>query len=421
MASDVISLLDPPLVRSEPDAAQDRSVSELVDLLAENGALGVLAIDLSYLSTIGARLGSAAYDDATQRLEKWVRKSLGPRLAKEDMLFLGFGHRGTLSIWYPRPRRDAEFYEGTLPALASILEEALNKLGDKLVFPYTVETPYLGVGHSLALSDRAARPEKTLVDALTRARERAIAVASMHESKLTEELIGILRGERVESVYEPIVELSSGRTIGFEALARGPWATRLESPMQLFRVAERAGLTFELDCLCRRAAMRGAAGRLPADAMLFLNCLPSAIHDPAFSGPSMRETLESAGLEPARLVLEISERETLANAAILRRTCDLYRSVGIKIALDDVGSSYASMAAAMDIAPDVMKIDLSIVRGLENDPTRQTLVSSLLTLADRMGSRIVAEGVEHQAERDTLQRLGVDWVQGYLFKKPGPL
>lgn len=232
--------------------------------------------------------------------------------------------------------------------------------------------------------------------------------------------MALLVAGRIRSVYEQIVELNTGKIFGFEALARGPWATAWESPEKLFTAAERCSLSFELDCLCRRSAMRGARDVLKDGQSLFVNCLPSAMNDPAFVGDSLVRTLAVSGLSPDRVVLEISERETIENHAIFRQMRDYYRSVGIRIALDDVGSGYASLATAMDLRPDVMKIDMALVRSIEADAARQALVDAIVRLADKIGTTVVAEGIETLAQLDTLRELGVPLGQGYLFRTDLP-
>ena len=116
--------------------------------------------------------------------------------------------------------------------------------------------------------------------------------------------------EEVTILYEPIVNVTTREVFGYEALVRGPWDTELHSPGALFQLAEETGLVYELDCLCRRVALRGATGLAPGK-KLFLNCLPTAIHDPAFRGEALRRTLEDLRLRPSDVVFEISEKESI--------------------------------------------------------------------------------------------------------------
>ena len=178
----------------------------------------------------------------------------------------------------------------------------------------------------------------------------------------------LILAEDVAILYEPIVNLTTNEILGHEALVRGPWKTDLHSPNRLFQLAEETGLVFELDCLCRRTALRGARG-LEAGRKLFLNCLPTAIHDPAFRGEALRKTLEDLRLRPEDMVFEISERESIDNFAIFREARDYYKELGFQIALDDTDVAYGSLEAVMELVPDYIKVDLSLVRGIDTDST----------------------------------------------------
>jgi len=203
-------------------------------------------------------------------------------------------------------------------------------------------------------------------------------------------------------------------------LVRGPWKSEFHSPERLFQLAEETGLVFELDCLCRRTALRGARG-LEAGRKLFLNCLPTAIHDPAFRGEVLRKTLQDLRLRPEDMVFEISERESIDNFSIFREISDHYKELGFQIALDDTGVAYGSLEAVMELAPDFIKVDLSLVRGIDTDPPRQELLRALHAVAGKLGGQIIAEGIETTEELETLQGLGIPYGQGYLFGRAAPL
>jgi EAL domain-containing protein (putative c-di-GMP-specific phosphodiesterase class I) len=155
--------------------------------------------------------------------------------------------------------------------------------------------------------------------------------------------------------------------------------------------------------------------------LLFLNCLPTAIHDPAFRGEVLKQTLEDLRLRPEDMVFEISERESIENFTIFREARDHYKDLGFKIALDDTGVAYGSLEAVMELAPDFIKVDLSLVRGIDTDPPRQELLRALHAVAGKLGGQIIAEGIETSEELATLQGLGIPYGQGYLFGRAAPL
>jgi EAL domain-containing protein (putative c-di-GMP-specific phosphodiesterase class I) len=173
-------------------------------------------------------------------------------------------------------------------------------------------------------------------------------------------------------------------------------------------------LLFELDCLCRRQALRQAK-RLPNGSKLFLNLLPSAIYDPAFEGDALRSTLQDHQLRPCDVVFEISERESIGNFAIFRELCDRYSGLGFKIAMDDVGAGYGSLEAVTELAPDYVKVDIALIRAIDSDPTRREVLVALNGIARRIGAQVIAEGIETPEQFETLKELAVPYGQGYFL------
>jgi EAL domain-containing protein (putative c-di-GMP-specific phosphodiesterase class I) len=254
--------------------------------------------------------------------------------------------------------------------------------------------------------------------ALDNARQDAELAARLRKREIGQQFLGIVLDEQVYAVYQPIVAIQNGQVFGYEALARGPRGTDWQSPAALFKVAEEHGLAFELDCLCRKAALRDSSKWTGSKYKLFLNCLPSAIHDPSFSERRLRHTLESCGLTPSDLVLEVSEHESIKNFSIFRDTCERYRSFGIKIALDDTGAGYAGLEAVMQLAPDFIKVDISLVRSVNTDAGRRVLLQALQDISVVVGAKVIAEGIETEGELETLRKMGIPLGQGFLLGRP---
>ena len=126
-------------------------------------------------------------------------------------------------------------------------------------------------------------------------------------------------------------------------------------------------------------------------------------------------------MRPEDLVFEISERESIDNFSIFREAKDHYKELGFQIALDDTGVAYGSLEAVMELSPDFIKVDMSFVRGIDTDPTRQELLRALHAVAGKFGGQIIAEGIESSEELETLQGLGIPYGQGYLFGRAAPL
>lgn len=270
-------------------------------------------------------------------------------------------------------------------------------------------------GVAQVLSQGVAGLDVALIAALAEASRQAGGGKTV--APALREFREILELGRVRAVYQPIVNLRSGSVFAWEALARGPAESALASPARLFDVAEEAGAVFALEKVCREAAIRGFA---PGDqgARLFCNVHPRTLLDPAFTPGETRRLLDKYGMEPRQVVLEITERHSVQDFNLFHRTLAHYRDAGYGVAVDDVGTGYSGLVSIAEIQPDFMKIDMSLVRGIHANPVKRALLETLLTFADKVGCRMVAEGVETEAELACLIRLGVHFGQGYFLGRP---
>ncbi|MGY2066550.1 diguanylate cyclase domain-containing protein [Blastococcus sp. SYSU DS0619] len=222
-------------------------------------------------------------------------------------------------------------------------------------------------------------------------------------------------GHVVRSRYQPIVDLHDGSLVAVEALSRGEPGP-LESPTALFAAAVVAGTTTALDTACLRAALRGVAGVAEATT-LFVNAEPATL-----STLSAQDLAELAELTPARVqvVLEVTERDLLERPAELVRGVRRVRGIGWRVALDDVGAEPAGLALMSFLRPDVIKLDLALVRG-HTDLQAAGVVNAVRADAERSGAVVLAEGIETEEHRRRALAMGARLGQGWMFGRPGEL
>jgi EAL domain-containing protein (putative c-di-GMP-specific phosphodiesterase class I) len=217
----------------------------------------------------------------------------------------------------------------------------------------------------------------------------------------------VIRQTAFRPVFQPIVDLRSSTTIGFEALTR--FADQ-RAPDLVFAEALSAGLgpALELATLARAFA---AASLLPVGVFLSVNVSPELILSGklATALPNWRE----------RLVLEVTEHVEIHDYPAVRAAVDALGPV--RLAVDDAGAGFASLRHIIELEPAFMKLDISLVRQIETDPARQALVAGMVYFGERTGRILIAEGIETAAEMETLVSLGVQLGQGYLLGRPGPL
>ena len=225
-----------------------------------------------------------------------------------------------------------------------------------------------------------------------------------------------LRPGGVHSVFQPIVELDTGRVVAYEALARGPEGP-LQRPDLLFAAAREAGRLAELDEICRAAAFHGAVTQgLLSPLTVFVNVEPEVL-----DCAPLDDLLAIASSAPGelRLVLEITERALAARPAELLRTVERVRALGWGVAVDDVGADSMSLAFLPLLAPDVIKLDLRLVQERPG-PAIAEIMNAVNAHAERTGAVVLAEGIETVEHLATARALGATLGQGWYFGRPGP-
>lgn len=234
------------------------------------------------------------------------------------------------------------------------------------------------------------------------------------------ELEIIISERRLQPVFQPIVDLESGKIIGFEGLIRGPSNSSLHSPVNLFATAEECHLTLALDRACRRVTVeRFVELKLPGH--LFLNISPDSLLAPEHRPGETLAFVAVHGLSPDRIIMELTETKPNAAYSTLREATDHYRSGGFQIALDDLGEGFSNLRLWSEIRPDFVKLDKHFVQNIHQDPLKEQFVRSVVDIARKSGTKLVAEGIESTAELRALRRLGVQYGQGYLIARPSPV
>lgn len=276
--------------------------------------------------------------------------------------------------------------------------------------------PLEGSGGTVGALVLVARPDRhRSAHLLSAAIDLSVAVSSLVVPELAQSealdttrrrVRDIVHGHGFVSVYQPIVRLGDGRVLGYEALTR--WVDG-SAPGDRFAEAARLGIAGEVERETLRTALADA--RFGDDLWLSVNVSVSC-----FVERHLHEVLVGAHRP---LVVELTEHEPIDDEHAVRAA--LSAIPGATLAVDDAGAGYASLQRVLSLRPGFVKLDLAWARGIDADVARQALVAGLVRFSEECGSRLIAEGVETEAEHDTLLHLGVELGQGYLYGRPGPL
>lgn len=244
-------------------------------------------------------------------------------------------------------------------------------------------------------------------------------VASSTEINISD----VIESGSIVTHFQPITSIRRKAVVGIEALSRSiaPDGTQV-SPAKLFALAETAGLTLELDRVCREQAMKSflPLHKRNPDMVLFINLHSEAVTQDTGSHYCLTNFVQRIGLDPRNVAVEILESE-FKDIATLRTAVEHYKSRGFLVALDDLGVGHSNLDRIAHIKPDLLKVDRSLLSGIHLDFYKQEIFKAIVMLSERIGGWTISEGIEEQAEAITALDLGGDMLQGYYFARPGKL
>jgi diguanylate cyclase (GGDEF)-like protein len=397
-------------------------MNEVTTILNRDRALSCLLVDLSRLHKVELDLGvahhSEIYDHAAAVLDR-MRGASGSAIANmletEDMICRTGDGDGYLVLLTPRPPGK----KLDLEDLALNVEREVEKALVPMVTEVLREQPRITVGSARVLGNSLLRPERLtarlVADAV--ASTRNLVDRKAHRDRST--LQDVILGDGLSTVYQPIVDLGTGDIFAYEALTRGPKGTALESPATLFAIADEVDLTVELDRACFRGALRNAITMEPVH-RLFVNLLPMSFYDSAFIEVEVGNLLTAAGLTPANIVFEITERLAIENFASFKRALAAYTAMGFGVAIDDVGTRHSNLETVMSLRPHFIKISDVLVRGIARSTVKREMLRSLRHIAETIDAVMVAEGIEQVEDVIALRDLGLRYGQGYYMARPAP-
>jgi EAL domain-containing protein (putative c-di-GMP-specific phosphodiesterase class I)/DNA-binding NarL/FixJ family response regulator len=234
----------------------------------------------------------------------------------------------------------------------------------------------------------------------------------LQRSRLQTLVDDVLRDRALAMHYQPIVQLTTGQVVGYEALARID-SPRQQPPNRWFADAAAVGRLAELEQLAVTTAL-GELHQLPTGTFLAVNVTPDT------AGSRDLQTLfEGAALD--RIVLEVTEHSEVTDYTVLANALTPLRARGLRIAIDDVGAGYSSMAHVVQLAPEIIKLDRSFTAGIDTHQARRSLIAAMGTYAHDTGAQVLAEGIETLTELETMRSLNVALGQGYYLGRPQPL
>jgi EAL domain-containing protein (putative c-di-GMP-specific phosphodiesterase class I) len=379
-------------------------------VLAQGKGLGILAVSIAQVSKLEEIYGWESFDEIVRGVAACLKATKDAALRKEDALaeLTVNGNIFVLILGPPRSRRYISSRD--LFALKHRVSKRLETyLGDTMSPELLRRFGYF-IGAAVLKKDSAVRVERMVYRTI----DEALAGAASEQEKTlrqrARQLKDVIEHKRIASLYQPILDVTTRRVIGYEAFSRGPKGN-LESPGVLFQVASETELTWQLERVCRERALRGLS-RLMRGQLLFINLEPASVLDPKLLAASFVRRCSR------RVVFEITERAAIKNFPTFRQAVQLLKRAGFRVAVDDVGSAYAGLRVVSEIRPDFIKLDMHLTRGADSNLIKRQLIGAVAKFSRDAGVPLIVEGVETAEELATVRELGIQLAQGFFF---GPL
>jgi EAL domain-containing protein (putative c-di-GMP-specific phosphodiesterase class I)/GGDEF domain-containing protein len=375
----------------------------------ERGEIVVLYFNFVRYSKIEEIYGWEKLDAVLETTAQAVREFLDDSSPNPSRLMVSFTNDDDFIFFHVPATGVAAASEGEITEMVARLQRNVQSRIEALHGEDIAALFDIYVGRAHVYYNPKIRLERIIYRGIREAANAARSIEQRERARKVADLRKALRERGVYVDYHPIVYADTEEIFGYEALARGTLRS-LRSPEVMFEVAEEADLIWELSRLCRARALEGLNGYLRDGESLFINVDPHDFTDPLFGEKEVEN--------PSRVVLEITERTAIKDYPKFRERLNGLREMGYRFAVDDAGSGYAGLGSIANLEPDFIKLDISLITGIDTNFIKQNLVETMVKFANDHGAMVIAEGVERAEEFMTVRSIGVHLVQGFFLHKP---
>lgn len=241
--------------------------------------------------------------------------------------------------------------------------------------------------------------------------------------KSLKELKKMMKHDTMDTFFQPILQLSSGETIGYEVLNRPGTNTIFQNTEAFYEFIGKTNQVFLFECFCRNISLNRFIERRQEtiqerEPLIFINVHPHVLLDPNYHSGETHQLLSELGIKPKQVVFELTEKSAVTDYSLFEKVLANYRSQGFRIAVDDVGSGYNSLKTLIYLKPEFIKLDKSIIQNIDKYKEQQQLVKLIIEYAKHSSTEIIAEGIERTEELAFICEQGVHYAQGYALGRP---
>jgi EAL domain-containing protein (putative c-di-GMP-specific phosphodiesterase class I)/DNA-binding response OmpR family regulator len=382
------------------------------ELLIQASQILIVHVDIEHYEAIEAEHGWAYFDEFLRTVGEVVVSEAKESFNDAIVSLSGVGG----SSFYV-------FIDGRNVHGDEAIDTITQRFHDRLIATLSARFPKMEraqigffVGGSCTPYEPQIRIERQIYHGMRKAAD-AVRDAEQHQKRLqTREMREIIRRKRVTTLFQPIVWAAGSELFGYEILTRGPKLSSFQNSDMLFGLAREFHLSWALEALALESALTKLRTLDLGNKKFLINLEAEMFQMSEFR---VHEMIAFLAEQRGHFVFELTERAAIEDYARFRGLLDDFRAKGIEIAIDDAGSGYASLEAIASLAPDYLKITKALVSAIATEPIKQDLVRLLVELAQKIGAKTIAEGIETAEEYSWCEDLGIDLLQGYYIARPG--
>jgi len=385
-------------------------IDKMRDIFGESKRLGIIYITIS--ERIEAIYGWQVFEEIYIDIIEHLKKTVVTDFPEHSQIATVAPKSGEVIILIPIGKdKDSNILESYYLTISDYLNNFLKNL-DVL----KAIQPVIRTGRHLLFYDPIARYERLIYQGL---RSASIDAWKREEDILgrrIQELEWIIKNNMLITMFQPIVNLEDLKIYGYEALSRAKGAKEFYNTDILFDFVVSTNYLLELERICRINAVTNF--QKPDNTNLFINISANAIYDPELYEDSFVHLIKARGLKPEDIVFEITERMAILDFDTFKTAADKLKDKGFQLAIDDVGAGYSSLHTIAEIMPKYLKYDIALVKNIDKDLIKKSMLETLIPFVDKIGAHLIAEGIETIEEYEVIKEIGVPLGQGFLFAQP---
>ena len=385
-------------------------VDKMRDIFTENKRLGIIYITISERieAIYGWQVFEEIYIDIVDHLKNLVKTDF----PEHSQIATIAPKSGEIVILIPiKEDKDSNILELYYSTITDYLSNFLKNLE-----VFKAVQPVVRAGRHLLFYDPIARYERLIYQGL---RTAAIDAWKREEDILgrrIQELEWIIKNNMLITMFQPIVKIDDFGIYGYEALSRARGAKEFFNTDILFDFVVSTNYLLEMERICRQNAVTNF--EKPNHSTLFINISANAIYDPELYEDNFTHLIEVRGLSPEDVVFEITERMAIVDFKTFKKAAEKLKERGFQLAIDDVGAGYSSLHTISEIMPKYLKYDIALVKDIDKDLIKRSMLETLIPFVDKIGAYLIAEGIETKEEYEAIKEIGVPLGQGFLFAPP---